>query len=397
MAKKQKSRRYKGSGSIIKLPDGRFQVRGDIGKDFEGKRIRPSKILDDIRSAQKYLDEILDMAEGGQSSVDPSTRLYDAVKTFYETYRKPGLSESSIEIYDHILDAYIKPSLIAGMPLGKVTDDHIQQLFNDVGSTKGKTTVKRVKSLISGPLKRAHEKGAIKTNPLAGTRIIGAANTNKKEKIKYLTVDQQRKLMDYCYAEKRPRFMTIAAMTMTGLATGLRIGEICALRDTDVDLDTGVISVNQAIKRRSVGLKTNIPKTEKSIRDVPIINFALPIMKRYREFRDEHAMTDVMYQSSGLFFRTPHGGPIDPRNATRSIQTLLGHAGLDVQMGFHELRHTYATRMLEADINPRVVQELLGHSSVEITLGIYSHVSVQSKEAATKKIADLYPAPGENL
>lgn len=399
LAKKQNARGYKGGGSITKLDNGKYQIRVTIGKDHEGKQIRKSKNAPDIKTAKRYLSELLETA-GLNSGIDPKTPLYIAVKTHYETFRKPSLSESSIEIYDSILDRYIKTSDIAGISIDQINTHQIQKLLNDVGQTKGKETVKRVKSMLSGPLVIAHDRGAIRLNPMSGVKIMGAANTARKEKPKWLTEDQQRKLIEYCHKEERPRFRTISAMALSDLATGLRIGELCALRDEDVDLNAGVIQVRQTLKRRKKGLQTNIPKTESSIREVPILYFALPILKRYKQFRDGQAENNSLYQPCDLFFRTSNGGPIDPRNATKSLQNLFGHLGIGIptnysnsDYGFHELRHTFATRMLESEINPKVVQELLGHSSIEITLGIYSHVSVQTKEAAIKKVSNLYPLP----
>lgn len=93
------------------------------------------------------------------------------------------------------------------------------------------------------------------------------------------------------------------------------------------------------------------------------------------------------YVDSGFVFTTKVGTPIEPRNFLRTFYRITEKAGLNIN--FHALRHTFATRLLEANTNPKVVQELLGHSDISTTLNIYSHVLFDTKQKAIGEINDL--------
>jgi integrase len=91
------------------------------------------------------------------------------------------------------------------------------------------------------------------------------------------------------------------------------------------------------------------------------------------------------YQDNGLVFCHPDGTPLDPRSFTRHFKTLLKRSGLPV-VRFHDLRHTFATLMLELGESPKTVQVMLGHSKISTTLDIYSHVSLDLERKAAAKL-----------
>jgi site-specific recombinase XerD len=103
---------------------------------------------------------------------------------------------------------------------------------------------------------------------------------------------------------------------------------------------------------------------------------------------EERLLLGEAYHDEGLIFCLADGKPIDPRNFARSFAQILRRAGLP-QMRVHDLRHTFATLMLELGESPKTVQTMLGHSRVAITLDIYSHVSLELEKRAAAKLNAL--------
>lgn len=131
------------------------------------------------------------------------------------------------------------------------------------------------------------------------------------------------------------------------------------------------------------------PKTKQLKRDVPLPASVLTELKSYRAHRNqEKLIIGEAYQDNHLVFCTADGRPIDPRNLLRHHEILLKQAGLSY-VSFHDLRHTFATMLLEINEQPKVVQELLGHSKISITLDIYSHASIALKERAAAKLDEF--------
>lgn len=102
----------------------------------------------------------------------------------------------------------------------------------------------------------------------------------------------------------------------------------------------------------------------------------------------EKLLLGPAYQNNDLVFATADGKPIHPRNFTRSFYRLVQKAGIG-WTNLHALRHTFATRLLEANEHPKVVQELLGDSQISVVLDTYSHVSMDLKRRAMEKLNDL--------
>ena len=159
------------------------------------------------------------------------------------------------------------------------------------------------------------------------------------------------------------------------LYTGLRIGELCALRWQDIDLKNKCYRIKHTVQRiknleeGSEG-KTKLilsePKTPSSRRMVPIPDFLIPLLKKYQNKGDVFVFNDKQI-------------PRDPRTFESYFERLLKKCKID-NINFHALRHTFATRSLEAGVDIKTLSEILGHSSYRITLDIYVHSSFDLKK-----------------
>jgi integrase len=168
--------------------------------------------------------------------------------------------------------------------------------------------------------------------------------------------------------------------------TGIRLGELCALKWKDIDMEAGTLSINRTVSRvqtydegkDKTELFVGSPKSRKSLRKIPLPEFLFVMLKKYVGKYEEED-----YIFSGNQF------PYDPRRFQKLYKRILTDAGV-TDRKFHAIRHTFATRALELGVDIKTISELLGHSSVSITLNIYAHSLMEQKKAAIEKFNDLY-------
>lgn len=153
--------------------------------------------------------------------------------------------------------------------------------------------------------------------------------------------------------------------------TGLRPGELVALRWEDIDLDAGTLQV----KRARSGGEIREPKTPKSRRRIDLAPSAREALKAHRKRQLEERMERAgLWEDNDLVFPSNVGTHLDQRNLSRAFKAALRRAGLPETFRLYDLRHTCATLLLSRNVHPKYVQELLGHASIALTLDTYSHV-----------------------
>jgi len=206
---------------------------------------------------------------------------------------------------------------------------------------------------------------------------------------------QTKKAFKSLTSEEVQRFLLIAKEDdlfpafLLGLGTGLQRGEILGLRWQDVDLKAGTIKVTQSLVRTKAGLKFEPPKTKMGNRLIPLPEEVLRELKRHKVRQNKIKLAlGSAYEDHDLVFAGPLGKPRDPHGFWEHFKRLVKKAGLP-SVRVHDLRHTFASLLLERGENPKVVQELLGHSSIAVTMDIYSHVIPGLKEKAVAKLNDI--------
>ncbi len=161
-----------------------------------------------------------------------------------------------------------------------------------------------------------------------------------------------------------------------------------------MDLDAGALTVQQTLETAGTIPCFGTPKTAKSRRSVPIPPELVAILRgRIAKQNEERLTLGPDYRDYGLVFTVPGGAPINHQNlSSRDFARLTEAAGVP-RIRFHDLRHTSASLLLAANVNPKVVSERLGHSSIGITLDVYSHVlPTMQREAANVLGRILSPA-----
>ena len=205
----------------------------------------------------------------------------------------------------------------------------------------------------------------------------------KVERKEMLTLDarQSAALLDAVRGDK------LYLPVMLGLATGMRRGEIVALRWRNVDLDRGAVRVVESLEQTAGNLRFKPPKGGKG-RAIVLPAFAIDeLRQRKREQAEELLRIGVRQNGATLVCARADGSAFSPFSLTHAFIDFMDKRRGDLpRIRFHDLRHTHATQLLAAGVHPKVVQERLGHSTVMLTLDLYSHVIPSMQEDAAAKI-----------
>jgi integrase len=178
------------------------------------------------------------------------------------------------------------------------------------------------------------------------------------------------------------------ALLTLAVTTGMRQGELLGLRWSDVDLERGVLRVRRTADTRHGFARWDTPKSGAG-RSVTLTRLAVDALRRHRKRQaEERLILGARFEDQGLVFPNLSGGVIIASTLHRSFKTLLRYAGLP-SVRFHALRHTAATLMLEANVNPRVVQEMLGHANIRQTMDTYSHVLPNMQQQAAERMDEM--------
>jgi integrase len=182
----------------------------------------------------------------------------------------------------------------------------------------------------------------------------------------------------------------LEALYVLAVHTGMRQGELLALKWTDVDLESGRVSVRRTITKGGGHLLLGEPKTAKSRRTITLTAGSLNALRAHRKRQLEEMMQRAgLWQDHGLVFASEAGTLINPTNLRRrQFASLLKRAGLPPDTRFHDLRHTCATLLLGKGVHPKFVQELLGHDNIAITLDTYSHLIPGMGDATARAMED---------
>jgi integrase len=200
-----------------------------------------------------------------------------------------------------------------------------------------------------------------------------------------LTVEQAERLLEVAHGSH------LDALLILALTTGMRRGELLALRWDDVDFKQSLVSVHRTMTRvGGYGYVEGEPKTRSSRRRIVLPGVALEALKDHRE-RQAQVQLKVgeTWQDKGLVFCDGSGRFFSPDVVLYRFGKLLREVGLP-HMRFHDLRHSAATILLVAGVHPKVVQERMGHSTIAMTLDVYSHVLPSMQQEAAGKIDDLF-------
>ena len=357
------SRRGSTQGTIHRRKDGRWVAAISLG--YAGGRRRRKYLY--AKTRQAVASKLATAIKTRQDGLPlPSER--ETLRVFLRewlTTVEPSLRPKTHRTYSDLVRLHVEPSLGA-VRLARLEPRHLQQLYSDLAQRLSPMSIRHVHAVLRRSLRDAVRWGAVARNV---AELVSPPRVATRE-METLSPEQARALLDAADDDR------LGALYSLALSTGMRQGELLALRWENLDLDVGRLQVRGTLQRVDGELVVLEPKTAASRRQITLANGTVAALRRHRAKQaEERLRLDSAWGEDSFVFVNEAGRPIDARNLVRSsFQPLLRRAGLPT-LRFHDLRHSAATLMLSKGIHPKIVAETLGHARVGITLDVYSHVT----------------------
>lgn len=355
--------------NIFKRKDGRWEGRYISSYDENGKAIYKSvysKTYSDVKRK-------LEIAKNSNSNLRKSA----AVNTFGDLlyywleFNSSKNKQTTQNKYEFLIEKHIEPEFgkvklnkISSATINKFIDRKIKNLSN---------SYVRTMAII---MKSALELGIKEQFVFIPNLDIHLPKQNKHE-LQILSVAEQNLLEQYIL--NNLDFTTLGIYI--SLYAGLRIGEVCALQWKDIDFENRIIKVKSTIIRvKGANGKSyddiSSAKTDASIRDIPIFNkLFIPLLKMRKLSNSPFVISEKM-------------NFVNKRTFEYRYHKVLKNAGVR-DINYHALRHTFATRCIECDVDVKSLSEFMGHSNVSVTLNIYVHSSMDLKKIQIEKLNNL--------
>lgn len=363
--------------NIYLRKDGRYEGRYVIGKTHKGTtRFGYVYGRQYAQVKQKLLrlkaSLLLQQENAGKAQ---SISLAGWIEYWLQNEVAGTVRESSYQTYRRQIVRHLLPRLGA-LPLASLTPAVIGEFASALEESRlAANTVKNVFRLLAASLQFAVEEGVLSKNPCRRVRLKGG-------------VREEQRVLDPAEQERMRRGAQgpDGVFMLLGLYAGMRLGEICALKWSDIDWARGQLSVRRVAQRvlgsgpRGSSPKTRLmigpPKSVRSARTIPIPAFLMRMLEELREKRDAGADEYVFGRTKAM----------EPRTAQRRFQRKMRELNIS-GVHFHTLRHSFATRLLEIGIDVKTVSLLLGHSSARTTLDYYAHSLPQRQKEAVERLA----------
>ena len=355
---KRKDGRYEGRYVVGKKPDGTTKFGYILGRQYADVR---------MRLLQKKA-ELLTRPTATPLPCSPLS-FSDWVSRWMNEEVIGNVKPSTFQTYENIFRNHLLP-FFGSTALQEITAKTVLTFIETLEAAGfAESTIKGAFRLLYSSMKAAQEEGLIRKNPCRKIKI--QRREGREQQV--LTQSQQDQIRTSAGDENFPALLS--------LYTGMRLGEICALKWDDIDWAINTTTVKRTAQRlKQVGSKKTMimvgaPKTNRSHRVIPIPKFIMDLLIEHRK---------VDGTSSFVFGN--QGSAAEPRTIQRHFQKLLQRLGI-VDAHFHTLRHTFATRLIEMGIDIRTVSDLMGHSSTKTTLDVYAHSFLENRRNAVERLA----------
>jgi integrase len=382
------SRREKGMGAVYQRDENLWEGRLKIGlkpngspkyKYFSGKTesVVKKKIRDYLKDENRE-----------ENTKKVSVETY--TNNWLKLYKVPSLKRSSYDRLENTAKYQVFP-YIGSIQLNQLTSDDVQEMLTKLQKNGASySVVKKAYDCINAVVKHALAVGDLDRNVMLPVQKPSSVQFEQRE-IRYFTKKEAAQIIE----ESARTYSTGALVYIYGdayvlaLSTGLREGELAALKKTDYNAEENTLHVQRTIvsvkKRNENGessgyeLVENPTKTYSGDRTIHLNKRATEAIQRMV----------ARYPDSEYIVCNSKGKPIPPANMTRTLHRMLDHLGIE-RAGMHALRHTFATTLFANGVDVKTVSEILGHANVQITMNIYIHVIDEIKKKAVETLDDIF-------
>lgn len=290
-------------------------------------------------------------------------------------FHKDNIKIQTFVRYECAINNYFLPHPISNLNIKKITARDIQAFINEKKRkrsrmTKGALSIGSVNIIITvlkSTFGYALEFGLIKENPCDKIRRISSIRQRKE--VLAFTDQEQIKIEKYINSLNNPEYFGIILC----LYTGLRIDELLALEWSDIDWETGIMTINKTLyttknEKGEWYTEINMPKTKSSVREIPLPGFVLMELRKLK-----------LKSKSNYVVSQNNGKPMQSKLLRWRFSELTKKIGVR-RLNFHALRHTFATRALESGMDVKTLAEIMGHANATITLNTYAHSMTEHKK-----------------
>jgi len=328
------------------------------------------------------LQKALMEQQQGTLPTGPKQTIKQYLEYWLEEVHKPTIRLSSYVKYHRLIHIHILPAL-GHVPLQKLAPQQVQSFYKQKSDEV--LSPKMVHS-IHGVLHKALE-NAVRWK-LVSRNVCDLVSPPRlvKREIQPLTADQARRLI------KAARGHRLEAVLVMAITTGMRRGELLALRWQDIDFEHQSLHVRRTVDFFAGygGYIETEPKTVKGRRMIALPPFVIEVLRHHRVVQLEVRLkAGTAWEEHDLVFTGLRGNYLNPRYILKLFAQVLKDADLP-HLRFHDLRHSAATLLLGMGVHPKVVQEILGHSQIGMTMDTYSHVLPSMQREAMEKWSDVF-------
>lgn len=381
---------------LTQRKDGRYSAKYTANN---GKRVE--RYFNKITEARRWLNEEIHN-KNHSVYVDTKITLDKFYEFWIENCKNGIVRDNTLNNYKNQYIKHIKPQ-IGFMKMKDIKPMHCQHvlnvMFND-GYAYGTMTLTRI--TLHAIFKSAIENEYIIKNPVAESVKCKERESPQR---RVLTLNEQKEFLKYASGTMYENAYRLV------LQTGMRSGEIGGLKWEDIDYDNGFVHVKRTLLEDSKkgGFYFGLPKSKESVRDIPMSKECIQILKNQKRQQCKLKLKSRNWSDKweGLIFTTQNGNPVGTStfvnmmnkvvkriNEERIIEYNENHVKECERVVFerlymHALRHTFATRCVEAGMNPKILQKILGHSTFSVTMDMYVHVMDEEKKKEIQKLQML--------
>lgn len=392
-------RRANGEGSIYKRKDGHWVSQYT---DMDGyKHYMYGKTQQEVKDKLK---QAIRMDDEGISPSAGKTPFSKWIAEWLEVYARPMIRPSTYEAYRNLVYHHIVPAF-PRVALKDIRESTLQRFLNEKLETRldGKpggyapSFCGRLKEMLYSSLEKAASLGMIPRNPAAHLRL-----PPKKPREKQILTREQQRSFEAVAGERFGQDYTIG-MYLLMLRTGMRVGEASALQLRDIDVEKEEIHIQRTIFRMRSQKEPHTervvgePKTRNSDRIIPLDSNTMELVKAILKGRERqieasgrlwgnYVRHEPKWIEDGFIFLTVSGNAFDETSVRKKLHILLKKAGAP-KVSPHALRHTFATRWIEAGLDVKSLADILGHADAKMTLNVYTHSLAEQKRESMMRLS----------
>ena len=358
---------------IYQQPNGTYCAR--FVDKFGKRKSKRSKKLQEVRqwiADATYIDEHSDLDQATDMLVDAWFDYWISIKK--KTVR-PNTVRNYIERYERNIKGVIGKKLLT-----EVKPIHCQKIFSDMADEGYKTTtIYQIRIALYNMMDFAKENDVIINNPCK--KSVKSDMGKPSDKKEALTIDVQKKFLEGATGqsyENQYRFV---------LQTGLRTGELVGLKWDDIDFENRTLTISRTMEfRYKVGeWRVGPPKSKSGYRTIPLTDEAIRILKAQKEKNSKIKVINMEWADQVFLCRK--GEPVKNSAYDTALFKICDKVGIK-RFSMHVLRHTFATRCIEAGMMPKTLQKILGQSNIGIMMNLYVHITEDEKNKEIDLVAD---------